>query len=134
MIKLPAITAFVFILIASLAWMSTSHRRTTLRKQRQTQYEATLATYQNELHPGQTRSQVDLVLAARKLPSEELRLNTNSWDKVVRIGREHSIHWYCAFDDIDIRLQFNATSPDAPANPTDSLSLISLYTRPRDCL
>ncbi|CAN5601965.1 hypothetical protein BH10ACI4_BH10ACI4_21250 [soil metagenome] len=134
MIKFPAIAILVFILIATVAWKSTSHRRDTLRKQRQTQYEAALATYQNDLRPGQTRAQVDAVLAARNLPIEELRLDSNSWDKVVRIGREHSIHWYCAFDDIDIRLQFNASAPDAPASPADSLSLISLYTRPRDCL
>jgi hypothetical protein len=132
MIKFPIFATLAFVLIALLAWSYNSHRKTALRTQRQAQYQATLADYSRDFQPGQTRAQVETLLQSRNVAANEAHVDSPSWDKFIKIGQEHSDRLSCSHDDIDIRLTFTPSATEA--TPADTLTQVTLYRWPQNCL
>ena len=134
MIKFPIFATLAFILIALLAWSYNSHRKTALRDQREARYQSTLAAYSKDFQPGQTRAQVETVLQSRSIPAQQAHVDSPSWDKFVKIGQEHSDRLSCSHDDINIRLSFTPSQAAAEATPSDTLTQVTLFRWPQNCL
>jgi hypothetical protein len=133
---LRLLTILAFLLLAALAWTVSSRHKSTLRKQREARYQTTLATYASAFTPGLTRAQVDDLLRTRNLSAEQVHLDGTSWDKLLKIGQEHSPRLSCSHDDIDIRLAFTPSgpTPETPASTDDKLLAVTLFRWSRNCL
>jgi hypothetical protein len=133
---LRSLAILAFLLLAALAWTISSRHKSTPRTQREARYRTTLATYASVFKPGLTRAQVDDLLRTRSLTAEQVHLDSPSWDKLFKIGQEHSPRLFCSHDDVDIRLAFTPSGPTAetPASPDDKLLEVSLFRWPRNCL
>jgi hypothetical protein len=110
------------------------YRDTQRRKLREAQYQTTLKSYSRELKLGMMCQEVhDLLRNTNITPTHE-PYGSPPLDDFIHIGRKQD-EWYCSWDNVDIQLQYAASTPNSiePISH-DLLRKITLSRWAYDCL
>lgn len=113
-----ALLVVIFIAILNMVWF-------VRRKQDDSQFRTTLASYRATLRPGTSRERVEQYLRQKNMPYERSCCQAGVFSDLAKLGTE-SPSIFC--HNLNIYLEFHFNSADAPQG-SDALTRIDLYQR-----